>query len=146
MQIIFDHYYDLIKSSIAGKALYSIIVGVVGVLILAVFFTVPVRVASLSFLMPWFMAFNCALTGYMLLEKTLDRLKYKRTFAVGAGVAVVVLVCASMFFILPAVIDTSQITVNDLLLWFIIGAVFSWLGGILAIKYDNLKRKGGIAS
>ncbi len=92
------------------------------------------------------MAFNCALTGYMLLEKTLDRLKYKRTFAVGAGVAVVVLACASMFFMLPAVIDASQITVNDLLLWFLIGAVFSGLGGILAIKYDNLKRKGGVAS
>ena len=146
MYTVFEHYFDVIISSVAGKVIYSIIVGVVGVVILAVFFTAPIKVASLSKLMPWFVAFNCALTGYMMLEKTLDRLKYKRTFAVGAGPVVAVLVCASLFFMLPTVVDVSMVTVYDLLLWFFISAVFSGLGGILAIKYDNLKRKGGIAS
>lgn len=141
-----SHYYEVAKTSAAGKIIYSIAVGVGGVAILVVFFTAPITVAPLSKLMPWIVGFNGALTGYMALEKAGQGLKYKRVWAVGVGALMVASVCTSLLFVFPTMIDVSMVTIRDLLVWLVVGVICSGFGGLLAIKYDNLRRKGGITA
>ena len=127
-----------VTSSRAWKIGTSIMVGAVGTLILAVFVAALFPVLPLTKLMPWFIAFNAALTGYMLLDKTGSRLHHKRLFALGAGVGVVVLVSLAWFFLMPPFTGLVLISWQDLLVWFGAGICFSGLGGILAIKYYQL--------
>ncbi|MCF8107315.1 MAG: hypothetical protein K9K64_17695 [Desulfohalobiaceae bacterium] len=127
-----------VTSSRAWKAGISILAGAVGTLLLAVFVAALFPVLPLTKLMPWFIAFNAALSGYMLLDKTRDRLNHKRLFAVGAGVGVVVLVCLAWFFLLPFFTGLVPLSWQDLLLWFGAGICCSGLGGILAVKYFQL--------
>lgn len=141
-----SHYYEVAKTSVAGKIIYSIAVGVGGVAILVVFFTAPITVAPISKLMPWIVGFNGALTGYMAMEKAGQGLKYKRLWSVGVGALMVIGVCALLVFIFPTIVDVSTVTIKDLLVWLVVGVICSGFGGVLAVKYDNLKRKGGITA
>lgn len=129
---------SLITESRAWKIGSSILVGVVGTLILAAFVKILLPVAPLTGFMPWFIGFNAALTGYMLLDKTRDRLPCKRLFALGSGFFLVVLVCLAWFLVLPPLIGLVPLSWQDVSLWLGCGLCCSWLGGSLAIKYFQL--------
>ncbi len=58
-----------IWSTAYGKAAYSILVGTVGTVILAAFFNMAVMPTDGLRFLPLMIAFNAALTGYMVLEK-----------------------------------------------------------------------------
>jgi len=135
-----DSILVIIKASRAYLVVGSICVGVFGCMILVLFFTALMPVASLSTLMPWIIGFNCAVTGYMMLDKMRNRLKHKRTAAFCSGGLVVILVCGLIFFIVPSISGFFTVTVAQLMWWLFVGVIFSGLGGILAIKYLDLNK------
>ena len=121
------------------KILWSILVGIGGNVLVFLFLTTFLNFyAALKFI-PWIIAFNCALTGYMMLDKTRSTLKYKKGFAILSGSLVVVAVSLFVVTALPNMIGTFQITVYDLFSWAFIGATLSGMGAMLAIKYFNIK-------
>ena len=135
-----DSLFIMIRASRVYQVAISLCAGVVGCMILVFFFTALMPVVSLSKLMPWIIGFTSAVTGYMLLDKTKNGLKYKRLAALCAGGLVVILVCGTIFFMVPSIFGFLTVTVAQLVLWLLIGIVFSGLGGLLAIKYLNLNQ------
>ncbi len=135
-----DSLFVVIRASRVYQVLISICAGVVGCMILVLFFTALMPVVSFSGLMPWIIGFNSAVTGYMLLDKTRNSLKYKRLAALCAGCLVVIPVCGIIFFMIPSLSGFLTVTVAQLVWWLLIGIVFSGLGGLLAIKYLNLNQ------
>jgi len=128
-----------IWSTAYGKTVYSILVGTVGVAILVAFLsTVVLPAASLKFI-PLVIAFNAALTGYMVLEKTRDYFQRKWTLAMVAGTAMTLLsfIVLNAFFMQTTGLYLLGLPQLAIMLAMGIGA--SWFGGVLAINYFKLK-------
>jgi len=127
------------KSDLFKKIAYSIIVGALGSLLLVVFFTTLMSLGTIGKLLPWVIGFNAALTGFNLINKTKNSLKYKRIYAVASGILVAVIAGVLINIIFFNLMGGYVIYIKDLIFLIAIGAVFSGLGAILAIKHLNIK-------
>ena len=127
------------KSDLFKKIAYSIIVGVLGSLLLVVFFTTLMSYGTIAKLLPWVIGFNAALTGYNLINRTNNCLKYERISAIGSGIMMVIITVVLINIIFFNLMGGYLIYIKDLIFLIAIGAVFSGLGAILAIKHLNIK-------
>lgn len=128
-----------LQSDLAKKSVYSVLAGALGTVILTGFIASLVSMAQAGRYLPWIIGFNAMLSGYMLLEKTRQRFKHKRLSAAGAGFSAAVLACVilnAVFFSATGMLLTPAAMLFQLL---VIAIGCSLLGGILAIKYFNLK-------
>lgn len=125
---------------VLSKVAYSIFIGVVGSALLVLFLTFLIESVQVLRFIPWIIAFNSAMTGYSLLDKTRDRLKRKEISSVCAGVLTVTIsfIVLNLIFMLSS--GEYLLTRWDLLLFLVLGGACSELGAILAIKYFKLKR------
>jgi len=131
-------YLSEIGSTAYGKTVTSILAGTVGAVILVAFLNVLVLPAGSVKFLPLIIAFNTAVTGYMVIDKTREYFRHKRFIAVLAGTAATLLVFITLnAFFLHA---TGFFLINPTELWFMlaIGIGSSWFGSILAIRYLNL--------
>ena len=129
------------KSDYFKEIVYSILVGVIGSLLLCIFFTFFTGLASLDEIekiLPFIVGFNAALTGYNLIYKTNNSLKYRRTCAVGSGIIMVIITVVLLNVISFKLAGGYIIYITDVILLIVVGTVLSGLGAILAIKYINL--------
>lgn len=114
------------------------LIGIVGVLLLVVFFAALMSIGTVEKLLPFIIGFNGALTGYNLINREKDRLKYKRMWSIVCGIIMVIGVAfilnITFYYLTGAYIVFS----NDFLFLVFIGGLFSWLGAILAVKYFML--------
>lgn len=69
-----------------AKFAYSIFIGVAGTIILIAAFNSFMNLFIIEKHLPWIIGLNCAVTGYSLLDKTKDLLKYKQISSIIAGV------------------------------------------------------------
>lgn len=125
-------------STAYGKVIYSILAGVVGVVVLTAFSNMLVPpAASLKFL-PFIIAFNTALTGYMVIDKTREFFRHKRVVTILAGVVAALLAFGALntFFLHTA--GYFLISLTELLIMLAIGIGASWFGSVLAIRYLDL--------
>ena len=127
------------KSDVFKKIAYWVMVGSLGSLLLVVFFTTIMSYDTIEKLLPWVIGFNAALTGYNLITRTNNSLKYRRISAVGSGILMVIMSVLFINIIFFHLMGDYLIYVNEIILFMAIGAVFSELGAILAIKYINLR-------
>ena len=116
------------------KFIYAIFIGVFGSILLVMFITTLMTIGTFKKLLPYIIGFNAALTGYNLMTRIKESLKYKRLWGLISGITMVVgvtsiLNIAFYYYTAGYIIDMS-----DFLILVFIGAVFSWLGSILAIK------------
>ena len=128
------------NAPLLGKFAYSILAGVFGVAVLAMFLSVFIEIYRVVPFIPWIIAFNTAMTGYSLIDKTRDTLKYKQVSSISAGIFNVIityfLLSLSSFYLF----GENLFSIWDFTLFLIIGIVCSELGALLAIKYFKLKR------
>ena len=128
------------KAPLLGKFAYCILTGVFGVAVLAMFLAVFMELYRVVSFIPWIIAFNTAMTGYSLIDKTRDTLKYKQVSSISAGILSVIityfLLSLSSFYLF----GENFFSIWDFTLFLIIGIVCSELGALLAIKYFKLKR------
>ena len=126
------------NAPLLGKFAYSILAGVFGVAVLAMFLSVFIEIYRVVPFIPWIIAFNTAMTGYSLIDKTRDTLKYKQVSSISAGILNVLityfLLSLSSFYLF----GESLFSIWDFALFLIIGIVCSELGALLAIKYFKL--------
>lgn len=130
------------KSDPFKKIAYSIIVGVLGSLLLVVFFTTLMSYGTIEKLLPWVIGFNAALTGYNMIKRTNNRINYKRISAVGSGILMVIITVVLINIIFFNLMGGYLIYINELIFLIAIGAIFSGLGAILAVNVINLKGGG----
>jgi hypothetical protein len=107
-------------------------------MLLVVFFTGILPTAVIETLLPLIIGFNTALTGYMVIEKTRNRFVRKRTLAMGAGVAVVLVTALLLNLLFLQWVGFNLIGLESLPALLLVGIVTSVLGGMLAVKYFNL--------
>ena len=114
-------------------------VGSLGSLLLVVFFTTVMSYGTIEKLLPWVISFNAALTGYNLINRTNNSLKYGRISAVGGGIFMVIISVVLINIIFFHFMGVYLIYFTELILFIAIGAFSSGLGAILAIKHINLR-------
>jgi len=130
------NFFNRLTVSLPGAFAYSILAGVFGALILIIFLDGVLAFEPLMKLIPWILGFNAALTGYSLIDKTRERLPYKRLYAMGSGGLVVILVC----LLLTLAFDYGTlVTIPQLVMYGVIGVVSSGFGAWLSTKYHHLK-------
>ena len=134
-----DIYLWIMNKSYDFKEIvYSILVGVIGALVLVVFFTSLLSLGTIEKLLPYVIGFNAALTGYNLINRTKSSLKYRRVYAAGSGILMVAITVVLSNIITFYLMGVCLINITELMFLIVIGGVLSGLGGILAIKYLNL--------
>ena len=117
---------------------YPIIVGIIGSLVLVGFFTSLMSFDTIEKLLPYIIGFNAALTGYNLIKKTDNSLKFRRICAISSGVLMVITTAVILNLVMLHLMGSYLIYLTDGIFLIIIGGVLSGLGAILAIKYLNM--------
>jgi len=125
-------------STAYGKAVHSIVVGTVGTVILVAFLNMVMLPAfSLKFV-PLIIAFNAALTGFMVLEKTRESFRRKWAVAMVTGTVMTLLafIVLNAFFVQTT--GLYLLSLPQLAIMLAMGTGASWFGGVLAINYFKL--------
>ncbi len=125
--------YDLLL-----KFIYSMFIGVFGSILIVMFFTGVMSMGTIEKLLPFIIGFNAALTGFNLMTRTKDSLKYKRLWSLLSGIILVVGVTLILNIAFYYLTGDYIVFMTDFFILAVTGGVFSWLGAILAIKYYNL--------
>ena len=128
------------KAPLLGQIAYCILTGIFGTAVLIAFLSVFMELYSVVSFIPWIIAFNTAMTGYSLLDKTKDTLKYKQISSIGAGVLNVIITYFLLILLSFYFFDENLFSIKDFALFLVIGVICSELGALLAIKYFKLKR------
>ncbi len=120
---------------------WSLLSGVVGTSILAGFLSTITSLALLSNLLPPIAGFNAAISGYMLIDRNGDELSHLKILSatVGATVALVSVTCINWFCFSIG----SFFLLSDLqgVISVVMGVIGGWAGGMLAIKYKQIKNE-----
>jgi len=128
------------KAPLLGKVAYCILTGIFGTVVLIIFLAVFMELYRIVSFIPWIIAFNTAMTGYSLIEKTRETLKYKQISSISAGILNVIITYFILIIISFYLFDENLFTKLDFALFLVIGIVCSELGALLAIKYFKSKR------
>lgn len=143
-----DRFYNLFEKihgfflsglELPGKVAYAVLIGVFGNILIPLFFSSFLSLSQVITLIPWIMGFSAAVTGYSLLEKTRDRLRHKRASCILAGIANVAISYVILTYLSFYFVGEYLFNKWDPVVFLAVGALCSFLGGILAIKYLNLK-------
>ena len=124
----------------SSKFAYAILAGVIGTTLIFLFLNTFLHVFEAVRFIPWIIAFNAAITGYSLLDKTRDQLKHKHISSMSAGILNVIITSAVFTSLFIYLIGEFLFSPWDIVLFLAIGIVCSELGAILAIKYFRLKK------
>lgn len=114
----------------------AVLVGACGNGIVVFFLSGIMTPQTIVYLLPLIVAFNCAMSGYMLVEKS-DR-HHNHFMVVIAGVANVAATTIFLNLLYRQVAGLYLIYWRELLLLLTVGAVCAGLGGLLAKKYLRL--------
>lgn len=139
----FHHYtatLERLGNTWYGKTLYSVCVGALGVVILAVFFTGILETTAVEKLLPIIVAFNAALTAYMTVDKTRNMIVRKQAISVGAGIAMVLLAFVALNILSYQLAGYGLVGFGMLMIMLVVGTIAASLGGKLCTKYLALNQ------
>lgn len=116
----------------------SILTGVGGSLILAVFCSTFLAVDKILFILPVFIAFNGAITGYRTVELLQDKIVNVSFFSFvlgigGGALSFIAANCAGSYMK-----NFYLLNIYDLFFYMTVSGVTSYLGAKLAVRYFNL--------
>jgi len=133
-------FKNKINPYLLGKIAYSIFVGVFGTIILVLFLATFLHTFKVVKFIPWIIALNTIITGYSLLDKTRDQLKYKQLSSISAGIVNVIFTYVILSIMSVHLLGEYLLSRWDLIVFLIIGFICSELGALLAIRYFKLKK------
>ncbi len=119
-------------------ALKSIFIGVGGSLVLAVFCSTFIVLDKILFIMPFFIAFNGALTGYRLVEAMKTRINNIPVFSFVLGVGQGAITFVALNFAGSFMRNAYSLSIYDLFIYMAVSGISSYLGAKLAVRYFNL--------
>jgi hypothetical protein len=120
---------------------WSMLAGTVGTLILSGFFSGIMSLDTLAMLLPMIVGANAAISGYMLIERTEDEIKRKKTMAAAVGTMVALGSFISVNALCFQVAGFFLMSVYQGLAATATGIIGGWSGGVLAVKYKELQRQ-----
>lgn len=122
-------------SSHFKKILRAIFIGIGGNLVIVVFLMTFLHIFETIKFLPWIIAFNTALTGFSMVDKTGGFLAYPKILSAVGGLVNVLI--TSAVFVLVAVLMFGDffLGLKDIGFFVAVGIICSELGTLLAIKY-----------
>lgn len=119
-------------------AVKSIFIGVGGSLILAAFCTTFIEIDKILFILPLFIAFNGAMTGFRLVEVLKNTIMNVPVFSFVLGIGCGALTFVAVNFAGSFIKDMFLLNLYDLLIYMVVSGITSYLGAKLAVRYFNL--------
>ncbi len=119
-------------------AVKSVFIGTGGSLILAAFCTTFIEIDKILFIMPLFIAFNGAMTGYRLVEVLKNTIMNVPVFSFVLGFGCGALTFVAVNFAGSLLKDIFLLNLYDLLIYMVVSGITSYLGAKLAVRYFNL--------
>ena len=119
-------------------AVKSIFIGVGGSLILAVFCSTFIALDKILFIIPLFIAFNGALTGYRLVEVLKNSIFNIPLFSFVLGIGGGALTFVAINFMGAFIKNIFLLNITDLVIYMAVSGITSYLGAKLAVRYFNL--------
>ncbi len=120
------------------SALKSVFGGVGGSLILAFFCSTFISIDKILFILPFFVAFNGAMTGFRLVEVLKSKIESVPVFSfvlgIGGGAATFAIVNFVGFYMG----ESFSLGIYDLVIYMVVSGITSYLGAKLAVRYFNL--------
>jgi len=113
----------------------AVLIGAGGTLIILMFLATIMPLSKAVNFVPWLIGFNTAMTGYSVVEKTRTSLKNRYMVSIGAGLLTVFITALILIVLSIYTFGANLFGLVDLLIFFIIGTVCSWIGAWLAVKY-----------
>jgi hypothetical protein len=120
---------------------WSLLSGVIGILILAGFFSTIMSLELLSMLLPVVVAANASISGYMLIDRAGDELVHTHIVTVAVGIGVALLSFIAVNAICIQIGGFILMSANQALIAIGLAVLGAWSAGILAIKYRQLKEQ-----
>lgn len=139
VEMMIDRFFWHAKSSPWGGGIYSIATGLFGTLLMAVFLSGLMPLATTLKYLPLIVGFNAAVSGYTLLDRNRKWLWHKKLAGIMTGFCVALLACISLNLLAWKMIGTGLMEAATMVLCMSIGAVFGGLGAGLAVKYHRIK-------
>lgn len=116
----------------------SLASGIGGVVVLALFCATFLTVDKVMFILPVFVAFTGAMTGFQLVDSLRDRIRGRYLFPLVMGAGQGAAVFALVGLAGPVAGSGIFLTMADLLIYTLVSGVTSILGAGLAARYFNL--------
>ena len=116
----------------------AVLIGVCGTILVIMFLTTILPLSKAVNFIPWLIGFNTAMTGYSLVEKTRDSLKYRHVAAIGAGISNVLITTGVLIGLSVYTSGINLFSPVDLTIFLVIGAACSEFGAWLGAKYHKL--------
>lgn len=117
---------------------WSILIGVGGNMLIFLFLMTFMHIFAAIKFVPWIIAFNTAVSGYSLVDKTRNLIKRKKLFAVLMGAAIALITCGLLVMLSIFIESDNFLAIHDVVFFLAIGIIGSALGALLGIKYFKL--------
>jgi hypothetical protein len=130
---------DIIKDKHNGfawrKIIRAILSGIGGNIVILIFLMTFLHIFETIKFMPWILAFNAALTGFALADKTGNHPIYLKTISAIAGVLNVTVTCGLFAAASVLLFGDLFLGLRDIGFFMVVGLVCSEIGTMLAVKY-----------
>jgi hypothetical protein len=117
------------------RIIRAMLSGLGGNIVILIFLMTFLHIFETIRFMPWILAFNSALTGYALVDKTGNHRDYLKTIAAIAGLISVIVTCGLFAGASVLLFGDIYLATRDFVFFIVIGVVCSEIGSWLAIKY-----------
>ena len=117
------------------KIIQAILSGIGGNIVILVFLMTFLHIFETIKFMPWILAFNAALTGFALADKTGNHPAYLKTISAIAGVFNVTVTCGLFATASVLLYGDLFLALRDIGFFMAVGIVCCEIGTLLAIKY-----------
>ena len=117
------------------KIIQAILSGIGGNIVILVFLMTFLHIFETIKFMPWILAFNAALTGFALADKTGNHPAYLKTISAIAGVFNVTVTCGLFAAASVLLLGDLFLSLRDIGIFMVVGLVCSEIGTWLAVKY-----------
>ena len=130
---------DIIEDKQSGypwqKIIRALLSGIGGNIVILVFLMTFLHIFETIRFMPWIIAFNSALTGYALVDKTGNHPAYLKTISAIAGVFNVAVTCGLFAAASVLLFGDLFLALRDIGFFMVVGLVCSEIGSWLAVRY-----------
>ena len=119
------------------RIIRAMLSGIGGNIVILVFLMTFLHIFETIRFMPWIIAFNTALTGFALADKTGNHPAHLKTISGITGLFNVTVTCGLFTAVSVLLFGDLYLALRDIVFFMAIGLVCCEIGTLLAIKYYN---------
>ena len=116
----------------------SILIGVGGTLLMFLFLATFLHLFTTIKFIPWIIAFNGAVSGYSLVDRTRESIRHKKLISALTGAMIAAVTSAVLILMSNYHLGENLLPLSDVAFFILVGVIGSELGTLLGVKYFKL--------